>query len=121
MKQVETRAQLMRCRRSVSFRFSGLLLALGLALGTPVAQAGDVYWSLGMQTPGVVIGASNAAPVYVAPAPVVVYPAPRVVVEPVYGTAWAPPGHYKRKHHKRHWQHGHDEWDDGGRRGQRRY
>ena len=65
--------------------------------------------------------ASNAAPMYVAPAPVVVYPAPRVMAPPVYGSAWAPPGHYKRKHHKRHWQHEHDRWEDGGRHGHGRY
>lgn len=124
MKQVETEAQPMRSRWRISSRFSGWVLGLGLALGAAGAQAGDVYWSLGMQTPGVVIGASNAAPVYVAPAPVVVYPAPRLMAQPVYGAAWAPPGHYKHKHHrhhKRHWQHDHDDWDDGGRRGHGRY
>lgn len=126
MKQVETRAQMARSPRTLSSSFSGLVLGLGLALGAAGAQAGDVYWSLGMQSPGVVIGASNAAPVYaapvyVAPAPVVVYPAPRVMTQPVYGSAWAPPGHYKRKHHKRHWKHGHDDWDDGGRHGHGRY
>ena len=119
MKQVGTGAQRMRSRWS----FPGLVLGLGLAWGAAGAQAGDVYWSLGMQTPGVVIGASNAAPMYVAPAPVVVYPAPRVMVQPVYGAAWAPPGHYPHRHHRhqRHWQHGHDDWNDGGRRGHGRY
>ncbi|MDD2728806.1 hypothetical protein [Malikia sp.] len=127
MKQVETRAQLERSPRILSSSFSGLVLGLGLALGAAGAQAGDVYWSLGMQSPGVVIGASNAAPVYVAPAPVVVYPAPRVMAPPVYGAAWAPPGHYQRKHHKHHWKHDHHGWegrggwDDDGRRGHGRY
>ena len=122
MKQVETGAPLeQRSPRTLASRCSGLVLGLGLALGAAGAQAGNVYWSLGMQSPGVVIGASNAAPMYVAPVPVVVYPAPRVMAPPVYGSAWAPPGHYKRKHHKRHWQHGHDRWDDDGRHGHGRY
>ncbi len=120
MNQIETGAQMERRRWSNPSGFSGLVLGLGLVLGAAGAQAGEVYWSLGMQTPGVVIGTSNAAPVYVAPAPVVVYPAPRVMAQPVYGAAWAPPGHYK---HRRHWQHGQDDWegrrgwDDDGRRG----
>lgn len=117
MKQVETGAQTGRQRSG----FFGLVLGLGLAWGTAGAQAGEVYWSLGMQSPGVVIGASNAAPVYVAPAPVVVYPAPRVMAPPVYGSAWVPPGHYKRRHHKPHWKHDHERWEDGGRHGHGRY
>ena len=121
MKKIDTGAQMERGSWALSSSFSGLLLGLGLGLAAAGAQAGDVYWSLGMQSPGVVIGASNAVPMYVAPAPVVVYPAPRVMAPPVYGTAWAPPGHYKRKHQQRHWEHGHDDWDDGGRHGHRRY
>ena len=122
MKQVETGAQLERSPRTLLSRLSGLVLGLGLGLGAAGAQAGDVYWSLGMQAPGVVVGASNAAPMYLAPAPVVVYPAPRVMVPPpVYGSAWAPPGHYKRKHHRHHLQHDHDRWDDDGRYGHGRY
>jgi hypothetical protein len=121
MKQVETGAQMKRRPGILSSGFPALVLGLGLALGAAGAQAGDVYWSLGMQSPGVVIGASNAAPMYLAPAPVVVYPAPRVMAPPVYGSAWAPPGHYKHKHHKRHWKHDHDRWDDGERYGYGRY
>lgn len=103
--------------------------ALGLALSAAGAHAGDVYWSLGMQAPGVVLGAGNVAPVYVAPAPlyippppvavyqapVAVYPAPRTIVAPAYGAAWAPPGHFKHRHHGRHWPHGRDGWNDGWR------
>ena len=121
MKKIETGASMERGSRALSSRFSGLLLGLGLGLAASGAQAGDVYWSLGMQSPGVVIGASNAVPMYVAPAPVVVYPAPRVMAAPVYGSAWAPPGYYKREHHKHHWKHDHDRWDDDGRRGYERY
>ncbi len=121
MKQVETGAQMKRRPRTLWSRFPALALGLGLGLGVASAQAADVYWSLGMQAPGVVVGASNAAPMYLAPAPVVVYPAPRLMAPPVYGSAWAPPGHYKRKHHKRHWKHGHDDWDGGGHHGHGRY
>ena len=128
MKQIEMTVQKGGRRWSSPSGFSGLVLGLGLAMGAAGAQAGDVYWSLGMQAPGVVLGASNAAPVYaapvyVAPAPVAVYPAPRVIAQPVYSTAWAPPGYYQRKHHKHHWKHDHDGWegrggwDDDGRRG----
>lgn len=69
------------------------LAALGLAAGawamsvaaTPAHARGDVYWSVGVNGPGVSIGASNAPPVYYAPpayyyAPRPVYYEPRPVV-----------------------------------------
>lgn len=70
--------------------------AWALSVSASNAHAGDVYWSVGVQSPGVVLGVSNAPPppvyvqrqrpVYVQPAPVVVYPGYRhvqpVVVAP---------------------------------------
>lgn len=55
--------------------------ALGLALlgGAGAAQArSDVYWSVGVGVPGVVVGASSAAPVYYTPPPVYYTPPPPV-------------------------------------------
>jgi hypothetical protein len=90
-----------------------------LALAAGAAQARDnVTWSVGIDAaPGVSLGATNARPVYVAPAPVIVAPqpvyvAPRPVIvqqrpvvvvepEPVYVV----PG--KHKGWKKHHHHGH--------------
>jgi hypothetical protein len=93
-----------------------------VALVAGTAQARDVTWSVGIDAaPGVSLGATNARPVYVAPAPVIVAPqpvyvaprpvyvAPRPVVvvepEPVY----VMPGRHKGwyKHHGRGHGHGH--------------
>ncbi|MEW6693608.1 MAG: hypothetical protein AB1371_01420 [Pseudomonadota bacterium] len=97
-------------------------LPVALLAAAGAAQAGDVYWSIGVHQPGVTVGVGNVPPVIVAPAPrVVMVPpvpvvvSPAVVYTPVYGYA-VPPGH--RKH--RHWHRGHDEWrgwrDDDWRR-----
>lgn len=101
--------------------------ALGMA---GVAQArSDVYWSIGVGSPGVSVGVSNAPPVYYAPQPVYVQPAPVYVrPRPVYVTPpayyapprviyrpapvyYGPPGHYKqqKKWRKKHRHHG--DWD----------
>ena len=90
-------------------------LAAGLAGAYGSAQAADVYWSVGVQSPGVVVGAANWAqpqPVYAVPAPVVVYQQPRLPPPPVYQLGWAPPGH--RHHHHEHWRDGGD-WREGPR------
>ena len=62
----------------------GLAWAAGLcALGAAsVAQARDVSWSIGINSPGVAVGVSNHRPVVVYPQPV--YGAP-VYGSPVYG------------------------------------
>lgn len=90
------------------------LAAMGFANS---AQARDnVYWSVGVGTPGAVVNVGNVGsvypypqPVYVQPAPVYVQPAPvyvqpRVVYpqpQPIY--YGQPYGHHKHhKHHKRH-------------------
>jgi len=58
------------------------LAAAGCALATGAANAGNVYWSVGINVPPVGTVVSNA-PVYVEPAPVYV-PAPVYAPAPVY-------------------------------------
>ena len=120
-----------------------MLLAGAVALGTlgaaGVAQArNDVYWSVGVGSPGVALGVGNVPPVYVAPQPVYVAPQPVYVApEPVYVAPrrvygpppayyapprvvyrpapyyYGPPGHYKRhKHHRHDRQRFRSHWDD---------
>ena len=94
-------------------------VAWGLSAGQAQARGGhdDVYWSIGVNSPGVSVGVSNAPPVVYGypvydPRPVVVYPRPVVVApQPVY---YGPPAYRweerrHRKWHKRHHRHG---WDD---------
>ena len=66
-----------------------LLAAAGVValatVGTAAQARDNVYWSLGVSSPGVALGVGNvgvAAPVYVAPAPVYVAPPPPVVYAP---------------------------------------
>ncbi|UUZ68740.1 hypothetical protein LP416_02055 [Polaromonas sp. P2-4] len=110
------------------------LAAMGFA-GTAQARD-DVYWSVGVGSPGVAVNVGNAfpvyapAPVYVQPAPVYVRPAP-VYIQPApvyvqprpyyqsyYGqpqVVYVKPGH-RHGWHKKHGR-GHDDDDDdrGGR------
>lgn len=91
--------------------------AAGLTLG--LAQAGGVYWSVGVNSPGVAVGVGNQPMVMVAPPVVYAQPAVRYYAQPpVYGVAYAqvpmPGWGYQRRHHHRH--HDRDEWRD-----QRRY
>ncbi|MDO5291023.1 MAG: hypothetical protein Q4F13_15535 [Pseudomonadota bacterium] len=58
------------------------VLAAGALGAAGVAQARDVYWSVGVGGPGVSVGFGNAPPVYVAPQPVYVTPPPVVVRPP---------------------------------------
>lgn len=109
----------MKLNRNV-FAGAAAVAALALLAAAP-ARAGDVYWSVGVQAaPGVVVGASNAPPVYVHPQPVYVQPQPVYVQprpyprsfyvqptpvyvqpQPVY-----PVGYYYVKPGHRHWKHG---------------
>jgi len=70
-------------RRPAALKLMGTaVLAAGawaLSVGASPAQARDVYWSIGVNSPGVSMGVSNARPVYVQP-PVVVYHRPPPVV-----------------------------------------
>lgn len=87
------------------------------------AEARDnVYWSIGIQSPGVAVGVANAPPVvygppayYYQPRPVVVYPRPVVVApQPIYYYDDHRPRHWKKGHRHHRWHHGrgHDRWDD---------
>lgn len=112
--------------------------ALALAAGawalsvtaTPAQARDDIYWSVGVHSPGVSVGVSNAPtvvysypqygypvysprPVVVHPRPVVVYPRP-VVVHP-YPAYGGPRWHGDRRGH-RHWKHhGHRHGHQHGR------
>jgi hypothetical protein len=103
-----------------------LALALGgAAMGT--AQANDVYWSIGVHSPGVTIGVSNGGAV-VRTSPLIVYPQVPVVVypQPVYHAGWPPAhGHWKHRHHGKHagWER-EDRWNerrDHGREDERHH
>ncbi len=125
--------------------------AWGLSAGSAQARGSqdDVYWSIGVNSPGVSVGVSNAPPpreVVVRPRPVVIHqPAPVVIQQPyayvrpvvvhprpVVYHGW---GHGPRWDDRRHWQHRHhhdrydrddrhgrgdDRWDDNDDRGGRR-
>ncbi len=107
-------------------------LALGALGSAGMAQARDVYWSVGVGSPGVAIGVGNAppayyappvymqpAPVYVQPRPVYVQPHPVYMQPPAYYGPprgyrparyyYGPPGHHK--HYKKS-RHRHRHWDD---------
>ncbi|WP_395055614.1 hypothetical protein [Polaromonas sp.] len=95
--------------------------AMGFSSG---AHARDVSFSVGVSTPGVVVGVSNAYPVYTSPTygyhqpaygyhpqPVYVQPQPVYRPHPVYVQAPVylapPPVYYRGGHHYRHHGHGH--------------
>lgn len=121
------------CCLSLAGRLLAPLLAGLGALAALPAQAGDVYWSVGVGSPGVGATVSNAPPVVYAPAPVVVAPAPvytpppRVVYTPPPRVVYAPPPTVVyapapvyvvpegrgRKHKHKHHHHHHGEWRQG--------
>ena len=111
----------MKINRPLSALLGSAALALVLVSVTSTAQAQDVYWSLGMSSPGVQLGMSNAPPmmvqpmypvirqpqpVYVMPAPVVYVQGPPVYrVQPPYAqVGWQQPvyGWGRRHGHGRH-------------------
>jgi hypothetical protein len=94
--------------------------ALGFSSGAHARS--DVNFSVGVSVPGVVVGVSNAYPVYTAPVygyqqpvygyqPQPVYVQPRPVYRPYYVQAPVyvapPPVYYRGGHHHRHHGHGH--------------
>jgi hypothetical protein len=122
----------MKIIRSASSLVAAFILALaGLGL-TAAAHANDVYWSIGLSSPGIQVGVGGGArpyvinpPVYVQPYPVYgqaypvhgqpypvvvaprpfvnVYPAPIYVPQPQYiYNDWQRPGHGWRHGHGRH-------------------
>lgn len=107
------------------------LVAGGWALSTVGSQAhagGGVHWSIGVNTPGVAVGVSNAPPVYYGPPPVYyeprpIYYAPRPIYygpppvyyapRPYYRSGWGPAPRWERDRRGQwHGGHRHD-----GRRG----
>ncbi|WP_305362889.1 hypothetical protein [Hydrogenophaga sp.] len=115
------------------------LAAAGWAASTGTAQARDnVYWSIGVNSPGVAVGVSNA-PVYHQPyviqhQPVIVHqPYPYGYVRPVvvapapvyyypgrgYGPRWDDRRDWRhdRRHDRRDWRHDRHDRHDDDRRG----
>jgi hypothetical protein len=118
------------------------LAAGAWALSAGAAQASDVYWSVGVNGPGVSVGVGNAPPViyhhprpvYVQPAPIYYQPRPVyverpyrygyvqpvvVVPRPVYGPGWRG-SRWDDRHDGRRWHghprdRGHGRWDDDRR------
>jgi len=75
------------------------------AMGSQAHARSDVHWSIGVNTPGVVVGVSNAPPVYYAPPPV--YYAPR----PVYRSGWGPAPRWDGHRHGGRWHDRGDRYD----------
>ena len=74
----------MKIHRSVSSLVAVGALALAAVGMASSAQAGDVFWSIGVNSPGVQVGVANGAPMLMVPVysePRVVYRQPRVVYE----------------------------------------
>ena len=90
----------------------------------PSAQAGGVYWSLGVGAPGVAANFGNVYPVapppiYVAPPPVVYAPPPVVYAPPrvIYNPGYVAYGGYLRDPrpywgYRGEWHRRHDDDDD---------
>ena len=113
-----------KTNRSVATAGAAAALAVAALGFAGAAQArDDVYWSVGVGSPGVSVNVGNAfpvytpAPVYVQPAPVYYQPAPVFVQpRPYFGppqVIYAPPGH----RHGWYKKHGRDHDDDRGYRG----
>jgi hypothetical protein len=100
----------------------GAAVAAGGVLGVaPLAQAADVYWSIGVHQPGVNVRIANAPPVLVHTPPRVVYVSPPrvvhapgtviVVSQPGGRVHGGPPGHARHWHKDRRHGHRHG-WDE---------
>jgi len=116
-----------------------LLLTGAALLGSGAAQAGNVYWSIGIQAPPITTVVSNGpaygAPVYAPPVYAPVYPAvypavyapvytppPRVVYRPVPVVYRPVPVYRGHRYEHRDWRphdHRHDDRRDHHRRGGR--
>lgn len=117
---------------------AAVLSVAAMGFSTGAHARSDVNFSIGVATPGVVFGVSNAYPVYtspvygqpvygyqqhpvyVQPQPVYVQPRPVYRPHPIYVQApmyvAPPPAYYRGGHHRRH--HGHRDRDrDRGHRG----
>jgi hypothetical protein len=113
---------------------AAVLSVAALGFSSAAHARSDINFSVGVSTPGVVIGVSNAypvytspvygyhqQPVYVQPAPVYVQPRPVYRPRPVYVQAPVyvapPPVYYRggRHHHHHHRHHGHGHRGHGHR------
>lgn len=99
-------------------------------VGSQAHARDSVHWSIGVNTPGVAVGVSNAPPVYYGPPPVYyqprpIYYAPRPIYygpppvyyapRPVYRSGWGPAPRWERDRHD-HWRgHRHGDRYDGRR------
>lgn len=129
-----------KANRSAVLAGAAATLAIAVMGFAGAAQARDnVYWSVGVGSPGIDVNVGNAypaypqpvyvqpqpvyvqpAPVYVQPAPVYLRPRPVVVAPyPVYRTGWVRPGYYgERWREREEWRerrghgHGHRDRDD---------
>lgn len=118
----------MKIKRSMS----SLVVAAGLALASlgmaGAAQAQNVNWSLGLYSPGVQLGLTNAQPMYIqqpmyqpvyqevyrAPRPMVYVRPPVYVAQPQYvEVGWNRPGWRWREGHGRRDGHRFDGEDSG--------
>ena len=111
----------MKFNRSVFTSAAAAVLAVAALGVTSAAHANGVAWSVGIASPGVSVGFTNAPPVYVQPAPVYVQPqpvymhprpvyyqqpAPVYVAPPVYvrpAPVYYGPGYWRHGHGYGHW------------------
>jgi PXPV repeat (3 copies) len=128
----------MKVSRSLYATAAAGALAIAALGVTTAAQAGDVFWSVGISSPGVQVGVANGpvyqyypqpvyvqpqtvyvhpAPVYVRPAPVYVQPAPIYYrPAPVYRAGYVVPvpvyrpgfGHGHGHGHRQGWDRNHN-------------
>ena len=121
---------LVRPNHRIFIASASAVLAMAAMGFAGVAKARDVSISVGIGVPGVLIGATNAYPVYSYPRPIYVQPAPvyyqpapvyyaatpvYVVPQPVY---YQRPNGWKHGHYKKHKKHDRDDDRHGGYYGQ---
>ena len=119
---------------------AAVLSVAALGFSTGAHARSDINFSVGIATPGVVIGVNNAypvytspvygqpvyqqQPVYVQPQPVYVQPRPVYRPHPIYVQqpiyVAPPPVYYRGGHHHRHHGHGHGHRGHGHRNDHRR-
>lgn len=120
----------MKINRSASSLVAAVSVAFAAFGMTGAAHAQNVFWSVGLSSPGVQVGVANAPPMmvvqpmyqpaYQAPRPVVyVQPAPVFVAPPPYIQAgWQYPGQDRGWRHG-HGRHGYERFESGRFEGER--
>ena len=118
---------------------AAMLVFAGMGFTGAVQARDNIYWTVGVGSPGVGVNVGNARPVYIQPQPVYVQPAPVYIQpqpvyiqpQPVYvqprpyyqygqpQVVYVQPGYGNGHRHGWHKKHGHDRDDDdrGDRRG----